>query len=164
MNLNKFHLDTYHQKSNSCQLRDTSSISSSSRKVSFSDTASTVSSFEAHSVSISHSTSLNSFKGNCQIKQQTSLLRKCVSLNDINSIEEDEDYVIPSILPLISVLGSNEYLTILPDQVNCYEELTDSDSHYESLHFEQQYSSIVDDTAYSSAIAALEYICANVAK
>ena len=153
MNLNKSHL---HQNP-LCQLHDTSSISSFSQRVSLSDTESTVSSFEAHSVSISHSTSLNSFKRNCQTKQQTSLLRKCVSLNDVNSIEEDGDYVVPSTLPLISVLCSNdhEYLTILPNKVNCYEKSTDSDSHYDSLHFEQQYSSIA---AYG-AIAALKSMC-----
>ena len=160
MNLNKSHLNN-HQQKYLCQFHDTLRISSSSQtsmsssnQASFSDTTS-ISSFEVHSVSLSHSTSLDSFKGNCQTKQQTSLLRKCVSLNDINNIEEDEDYVLPSILPLISVLCSNEYLTILPNQVNCYEKLTDSDSRYESLYFEQQYSSILDTMAHDSAIAAL---------
>lgn len=153
MNLNKPHLNN-----NLCQLRNTPSISGSSRRTSFSDAAS-ISSFKAHSVSISHSTSLNSFKDNCQTKQQINLLRKTVSLNDINSTEADEDYVVPSTLPLIKVLCSNEYLTILPNKVNCYEEVTVKDSHYESLYFEQQYSSTVDSTAYDSPIVALKSMC-----
>ena len=140
MNLNNLHL---------CQLSDTSSISGSSQRTSFSDAAS-ISSFEVHPVSISHSTSLDSFKDNCQTKQQTSLLRKIVSLNDINSTEADEDYVLPSILPLIDVLcNKNEYLTILPNKVNHYEKITDLDCQYESLHFEQQYSSLVDSVSIS---------------
>ena len=157
MNLNKSHLNN-----NLCQLHDTSSISGSSQKTSVSDIdAASISSFEAHSISLTHSTSLDSFKDNCHTKQQTSLLRKTVSLNDINSTEADEDYVVPSVLPLIkiNVLCSSEYLTILPNKVNCYEEVTDSDSHYESLYLEQEYASIVDDMAYGSTIVALKNMC-----
>ena len=155
MNLNKPHSNN--KKLHLCQLHDTPSISGLSQRTS-SDAAS-ISSFEEHSVSISHSTSLGSFKDSCQTKQQTNLLRKIVSLNDIDSTEADEDYVLPPILPLINVLCSNEYLTILPNKVNCYEEGTDSDSHYESLYFEQQYSSIVDNTAYGSSIVPLQNMC-----
>ena len=147
MNLNKLHSNN-NNKLHLCQLRDASSISGSSRRTSFSDAAS-IPSFEVHSVSISHSTSLDSFKDNCQTKQQTSLLRKIVSLNDINSTEADEDYVLPSILPLIDVLCNNDYLTILPNKVNHYEKVTDLDCQYESLHFEQQYSSLVDSVSIS---------------
>ena len=119
MSLHKAHLNN--------QLHDISSVNSTNQ-IPFSDTAS-ISSFEIHSVSITHSTSLDGFQDSCQTKQQPSALKKCASLNDL--IEED-DYVVPAIVPL-SVSHCNEYLTILPNQVDCYKVVTDSDGHYERL-------------------------------
>ena len=135
MNLHKAHSNN--------QLHDTSGMNSKNQIASISDTAS-ISSFEIHSAAIAHSTSLDGFQDNCQTKQQPKVLKKCVSLNDL--IEED-DYVVPAIVPLsISHCMCNEYLTILPNQIDCYEVVTDTDGHYERL----------DSMAYSSGITALK--------
>ena len=90
--------DLPHQRS-SC---DTSSVSSSSCRESITDTLSLESGFQAYSLSLSRSTSLDSFKDSYQTKQQTSSssLRKCVSLNKLKESDEsseDEGYAIPSL-------------------------------------------------------------------
>jgi len=110
---------------------------------------SSVSSFEAQTLSISHSTSLDSFQDCHHAKHQKSFLRKCVSLNNLKELDnddEDDGYVMPSVLPL-SISNSCDYLTILPDLVNIYEELKDVDSHYESVYYEPEYCTILVDTA-----------------
>ena len=115
-------LHSFYSQQSLYRFHDASTICSSSRRESFSDT--TLTSSQAHSISITHSMSLDSFNSNCHPKK---LPRNCISLNNLN--EEEEGYVVPWILPL----HCNEYLTILS---NCYEGLTHSVS-YESLHFEQ---------------------------
>lgn len=136
------------------QLYDSASISSLSLKASFSDITSSVSSLEMYSVSLSRSTSVDSFKDKHQTEQHKSVLRKCVSLNNLDLSEEDENYVLPSILPLnascstLNTSNGSDYLTILlPNKFNCYEELQDPDAHYEKLCFEPEYSTVLDSMA-----------------
>lgn len=165
MNLNKSYLHSHHYQQSMCQLSDTPSNSSLSLKASVSDIASSASSLEAHSVSISRSTSLDSFKDKHQTKHHTSSLRKCVSLNNLNRYEEeDENYVLPSILPLnascsnLSTSCSSYYLTILPNKISCYEELKDPDDHYEKVCFEPEYSTISDSMTYSLTLPEVKNV------
>ena len=150
MNLNKSHLHNhqYYQKSTRQLYSMSSTSSSNSLQASCSDIASfaSVSSFEAPSISLIRSTSLDTFKDNDQTKQQKKSLRKCTSLNLSSSEEDDDKYVLPSVLPLnaecrtLKTSCSSDYLTILPNKI--YEELRDPDGHYERVRFEPQYSSI----------------------
>ena len=75
-------------------------------------------------------------------------------LTILDQSEEDENYVLPSILPLnapcstLNTSSGNDYLTILlPNKFNCYEELQDPDAHYEKLCFEPEYSTVLDSMA-----------------
>ena len=161
LNLHKSYLNDHHYHTSMFQLCDSSSISTSSLKGSFSDITSSVSSLETHPVSLSRSMSLDSFKHRHQVKQSTSLLRKCFSLNNVDQNEEDENYVLPSVLPLnapcstLNTSSCSDYLTVLlPNKFNCYEELQDPDDHYEKLCFEPEYSTVLDTMACSSILPA----------